>query len=123
MASPIRHMIQTTRDVPDQPPLGQDTTDPASPSPSHSEHQTGRLSTSVTAAVCAALRCFTDQPSALWAKANSHRFGFIVRYPEGAEHLTSYAYEPWHLRFVGTEAATEIHGRDITLEEYLDATG
>ena len=48
------------------------------------------------------------------------KYGFILRYPEGKEETTGYAYEPWHLRYVGdTEIAKAItnHG---TLEEYLE---
>ena len=48
-------------------------------------------------------------------------FGFILRYPEGKEDITGYAYEPWHLRYVGSaEIAKEITERGLTLEEYLD---
>ena len=45
-------------------------------------------------------------------------FGFIVRYPYGKEAVTHYGYEPWHLRFVGREAARYISRRGLTLEEY-----
>jgi D-alanyl-D-alanine carboxypeptidase len=33
--------------------------------------------------------------------ANAHEHGFIVRYPQGAEHITGCTYEPWNLRYVG----------------------
>lgn len=46
-------------------------------------------------------------------------YGFILRYPEGKTQITGYAYEPWHIRYVGAVAAKEIHRRQITLEEYL----
>ena len=46
-------------------------------------------------------------------------FGFIVRYPLGKEAITGYDYEPWHIRYVGVEAAKAIYERGITLEEYL----
>ena len=46
-------------------------------------------------------------------------FGFIVRYPQNKCDVTGYAYEPWHLRYVGKEAATVIGRQKITLEEYL----
>lgn len=45
-------------------------------------------------------------------------FGFILRYPKGKEDITGYPYEPWHIRYIGEEAAMEIG--DLTLEEYLD---
>lgn len=48
------------------------------------------------------------------------KYGFILRYPEGKEDITGYAYEPWHLRYVGKKVAREITKRGITLEEYLE---
>lgn len=48
-------------------------------------------------------------------------YGFILRYPEGCEDITGYLYEPWHLRYVGIEAAKEITEKNLTLEEYLSA--
>ena len=48
-------------------------------------------------------------------------YGFILRYPEGKESITGYAYEPWHLRYVGVDVAKEITEKDITLEEYLES--
>ena len=45
--------------------------------------------------------------------------GFILRYLEGKDDITGYAYEPWHFRYVGTEAAKEIMDKGLTLEEYL----
>ena len=47
-------------------------------------------------------------------------YGFILRYLEGRDDVTGYAYEPWHLRYVGSsEVANDITERGITLEEYL----
>ena len=47
-------------------------------------------------------------------------YGFILRYLEGKEDITGYNYEPWHIRYVGVDAAKEITEKGITLEEYLD---
>ena len=47
-------------------------------------------------------------------------YGFILRYPKGKENITGYAYEPWHLRYVGVDTAKEIAEKNITLEEYLE---
>ena len=48
------------------------------------------------------------------------KYGFILRYLEGRDETTGYAYEPWHLRYVGSAAiAKEITNKNITLEEYL----
>lgn len=54
-----------------------------------------------------------------WLNDNCHKYGFIVRYPEGKEEITGIKYEPWHLRFVGKETAKYIYETGITLEEYI----
>lgn len=54
-----------------------------------------------------------------WLKDNSYKYGFILRYPPDSTDITGIIYEPWHFRYVGKEAAKEIHDRNITLEEYL----
>ncbi len=54
-----------------------------------------------------------------WLIKHCHEYGFILRYPNNASDITGIIYEPWHFRYVGTEAATEIMERGLTLEEYL----
>lgn len=56
-----------------------------------------------------------------WMDENCSRFGFIKRYPNDKSSVTGVKGEPWHYRYVGPEAAQEITGRNITLEEYLGA--
>ncbi|MBR4461548.1 MAG: M15 family metallopeptidase [Erysipelotrichaceae bacterium] len=49
-------------------------------------------------------------------------YGFILRYLPEKEHITGYAYEPWHIRYVNDkEIAKEIMDKGITLEGYLGA--
>ena len=57
----------------------------------------------------------------IFAKVHSHlaEYGFILRYLEGKEDITGYAYEPWHLRYVGLEVAKKIEEQKWVLEEYL----
>jgi len=100
---------------------GQADADTASARPGHSEHQTGwAFDIGDGGGACSFQPCFADQPAASWAKANGHRFGFVVRYPWMLHPVTGYYYEPWHLRFVGVEAATDMANRGIgTLEEYF----
>ncbi|MFO7636584.1 MAG: M15 family metallopeptidase [Clostridia bacterium] len=54
-----------------------------------------------------------------WYRDHAHLYGFIIRYPEGKDHLTGYRHEPWHLRFLGVELATAVHESGLTYEEYL----
>ena len=54
-----------------------------------------------------------------WVRENCWRFGFILRYDEGWEEITGYKYEPWHVRYVGKEAAKEIHEANVPFETWL----
>jgi D-alanyl-D-alanine carboxypeptidase len=88
--------------------------------PGHSEHQTG-LAMDVTGrdGACAAEPCFAGTPEAVWLAAHAAEHGFVIRYPEGAEAITGYLHEPWHLRYVGVGVATDLVARGLTLDEYL----
>lgn len=57
-----------------------------------------------------------------WIAQNANRYGFIVRYKAGKEHITGYQAEPWHIRYVGS-IATAIYNSGLTLEEYLGVQG
>ena len=60
----------------------------------------------------------------VWEKVHAKlaEYGFILRYPEGSEHITGYGYEPWHIRYVDSAViAKDIMTKGITLEEYLGA--
>ena len=61
-------------------------------------------------------------PTQKWLMANSWRYGFIHRYPNGKSEITGIIYEPWHYRYVGKDVAQEIFNKGITLEEYLGVT-
>ena len=54
-----------------------------------------------------------------WLKENACQYGFILRYPAGAEELTGMAASETHFRYVGPAAANQIHQLGITLEEYV----
>lgn len=83
--------------------------------PGFSEHQTG-LCIDITNKD----RYFVEgTKEADWLTKNCYRFGFIIRYPKGKKSITNIEYEPWHIRYVGKEAAKYIYDNKITLEEYL----
>ena len=100
---------------------GQEAADRFSARAGHSEHQTG-LAIDVTAdSVNGQLTTeFGKTVEGIWLKDNAHRFGYIIRYLEGRESETGYQYEPWHIRYVGVEAATEIYENNWILEQYLN---
>lgn len=58
-----------------------------------------------------------------WLAENGYRYGFIRRYPSDKTELTGVIDEPWHYRYVGKEAAGEIHQQGICLEEYIGSVG
>ena len=66
---------------------------------------------------------FAQEPFAQWMKENAHKYGFILRYPEDKVDITMITFEPWHFRYVGVEAATDIYEQGITLEEYTSHLG
>lgn len=100
---------------------GQADADTASARPGYSEHQTGwAFDIADGGGACGFQPCFADQPAAVWVRANGQRFGFVVRYPWMFHTITGYYYEPWHLRYVGVEAATDMAEKGVqTLEEYF----
>lgn len=80
--------------------------------PGYSEHETG-LAVDINSSTGDSWELYG------WLSENCYRYGFILRYPDGKTEITGIEYEPWHLRFVGEEAAKYIHENDITLEEYI----
>jgi D-alanyl-D-alanine carboxypeptidase len=124
----------------------------ASALPGHSQHQLGT-------AIDLFTREWTDgggrfregfgcSRGGRWIAAHAHEHGFVIAYPlhpdyrrpgsecaalEGAEERidprTGYRYEPWHLRYIGVEAAARFRraweesgpgtAAEITLEQWL----
>ena len=84
--------------------------------PGHSEHQTGLATDIVKVGV--SMYDFYSTKEFSWLKDNAYKYGFILRYPKGKEHLTGYMYEPWHYRYVGESVAKYIYENDIVYEEY-----
>ncbi len=85
--------------------------------PGYSEHQTG-LALDITSLEHPGQKAFTESEEYEWLKNNAHKYGFILRYPEGKEAITGYNTESWHFRYVGTEVATQIYNEGITFDEY-----
>jgi D-alanyl-D-alanine carboxypeptidase len=96
--------------------LGQAQADRQSARPGTSEHQTG-LAVDIDTG---SNQGFGATPPGRWLAANTYRYGFILRYPDGLESITGYEYEPWHFRYVGVALATEMHTTGIqTLEQFF----
>lgn len=89
--------------------------------PGYSEHQTG-LAMDIegeTTKGTGLTEAFGESPEGIWAAEHCAEYGFIIRYPKDKTKITGYIYEPWHLRYVGREAAQEITALDVTFEEYI----
>lgn len=86
-----------------------------------SEHQLG-LAMDIKGTPNGALNAaFGKSKAGVWLAENADRFGYIIRYKAEWTEVTSYAYEPWHIRYVGKEHAALLRELDIPLEEYVEA--
>ncbi|MBM7610535.1 D-alanyl-D-alanine carboxypeptidase [Lysinibacillus composti] len=100
---------------------GKENADRYSARPGYSEHQTGlafdigevgREDLWLTSE-------FGETDAGKWLVNNAHKYGFILRYPQGKEKITGYMYESWHFRYLGIQLATDVKKSSLTLEEYL----
>ncbi len=87
--------------------------------PGHSEHQLG-TALDVNCKGCIPFDTEDKRNIALWQflEDNAHRYGFVISYPRDMEDRTGYVYEPWHIRFIGIDLATELYGQG-----YLQGNG
>jgi len=90
--------------------------------PGTSEHQTGLCMDFIDDRYTPLTNPFASDYTIEWLEENAWKYGFILRYPEGDEDITGYAYESWHFRFVGRYHAERISAQGLTLEEYLEKT-
>ena len=80
----------------------------------HSEHQSG-----LTADLNTITDAFGTTREGIWAAENCWRYGFIVRYTAENTEITLYKPEPWHMRYIGRDAAEEMYYLGIpSFEEY-----
>ncbi len=82
--------------------------------PASSEHNAG-LSVDIISRDAS----FAETDEYKWLLSNAHKYGFILRYPEGKEKVTGVEFKPYHWRFVGINAANEMKKSGQCLEEYL----
>lgn len=87
--------------------------------PGTSEHECGLAADIVDADYRMLDNKQADMDAQKWLMKHCGEYGFILRYPSGKQSITGIVYEPWHYRYVGKEAASDIMRRGITLEEYV----
>ncbi|MDM4763934.1 M15 family metallopeptidase [Galbitalea sp. SE-J8] len=100
---------------------GQASADQTSARAGFSEHQTGlAIDISAKPATCTLAQCFADTPQGEWLAANSWKYGFVLRFPDGMTSVTGYEFEPWHYRYIGVALAADYHASGATtLEQYF----
>lgn len=64
---------------------------------------------------------FENTAAFRWLCQHAGEYGFILRYPKGAEEETEITYEPWHWRYVGVENAAKINASGLCFEDYIAA--
>ena len=84
--------------------------------PDYSEHQTGLALDIFTPGT--GMKTFGESDAFKWLLKNSYKYGFILRYPEGKEDITGYAYESWHYRYLGKDLAKKVYESGLTFDEY-----
>lgn len=100
--------------------VGTERADTYSARAGHSEHQTGLAFDIGGADPDFRLKqVLGTMKEGVWMAENAPKYGFILRYPEGRQDMTGYMYEPWHFRYIGTEAALRITASGLSLDEYL----
>lgn len=99
---------------------GRETANKTVATPGTSEHQLGLAMDVQAPSLLNLNRSFADTQEGKWVSENAHRFGFIIRYKNEWTDVTGYAYEPWHLRYVGLAHARALFSLDIPYEYYYD---
>ena len=85
--------------------------------PGTSEHQTGLAVDMDTLGSFTVEFAWTTEY--YWLQENAWKFGFILRFPQDKEEVTSITFEPWHYRYVGRYHAKIMHDNGLCLEEYI----
>jgi D-alanyl-D-alanine carboxypeptidase len=87
--------------------------------PGHSEHQLGTTIDVTSEGETDVDQSWGATPAGQWIATHAHEYGFLLSYPLDGEDRTCYDYEPWHLRYVGRELASNVIDSGLTLREYL----
>lgn len=91
--------------------------------PGHSEHQLGTAIDFSTPYMKDQYgdyfsKSFADTAEGLWLTKQAAYYGFTLSYPQWAEDVTGYEWEPWHFRYVGS-LAQQLLENHVTLTEYI----
>jgi hypothetical protein len=86
--------------------------------PGHSQHQLGTAVDVSTGDIGYVLQpMFAETDAGHWVAEHAWKYGFVLPYSREGESRTGYAYEPWHLRWVGRQLSGILQA-----DGYLDDT-
>ncbi len=85
--------------------------------PGESEHHTGLAFDLSVAGI--AMQQFGETAQGQWIRDNCAAYGFVLRYLPQKAALTGITSEPWHIRYVGIDAAQKMDEKNWCLEEYV----
>lgn len=84
--------------------------------PGTSEHQTG-LAQDVYINYYGGSAFFKSDVGK-YVNSNCQNFGYIIRYPYAMQDYTGFAFEPWHIRYVGLPHSKIITENSIVFDDY-----
>ena len=89
--------------------------------PGHSEHQLGTAVDlrSADGPPAWELADWATTPEGAWIAEHAASHGFVISYPRDARDASCYDYEPWHLRWVGREAAAAAAASGLAYRAWL----
>lgn len=87
--------------------------------PGASEHHTG-MALDILSVNGTSADTFGKTSQSQWLKANSWKFGFVVRYAEEKQNITLVMYEPWHIRYLGYPCAAVLYKENLCYEEFIN---
>ena len=61
-----------------------------------------------------------EAPEGAWMAEHAWEHGFVMSYPADAQAESCFAYEPWHYRWIGREAAARQRAAGVGLREFLE---
>lgn len=88
--------------------------------PGVSEHNAGLAFDFILSSDKNSLKTNYESDEYFYLENIAYLYGFIIRYPKDKETITGYSYEPWHLRYVGSNLAKYLKKNNLTLEEYYE---
>jgi D-alanyl-D-alanine carboxypeptidase len=89
--------------------------------PGHSEHQLGTAIDFTSPGWSGRVGDWaTESTEGAWMAEHAWEYGFVMSYPSDAQGESCFAYEPWHYRWIGRDAAAQQRAAGVGLREFLE---